>query len=740
MKIEKNILLKVSESDIVDGELTIPSDVVEIGKNACAQNFSLERVTIPASVKRIDDGAFQECDDLFEVNFECDYLEYLGTSAFRECSRLQQVGLPKVEIMGASAFEKCDNLTYASLNSRVVSENCFSGCDNLMHVDVNADDVIIRDSAFKNCRGLACVNTLSGVGELGEMVFDGCSSLLELTVNERVTTHPLAFENSNIKTLQVTELKQTLTFDYPLQWIRTQYAAMTCEAGEGKQAKQIFYIEMLDKTPVSASEKGLMSKISILKKQSSKKTPEQVEPTIYKFDIDDLNAKIKDFDRVLDNLDVSELVGWLKLVAEEQNISPTEARLPQAEVLLTLSSPDEKREFVRNMGKYNKIAGKYRNLNLRDRTQVLKLCKLLGAFQDSDKQFVQCANCLSKDLPAFIKRISGKDVSTYTGEAFLIADFFKHIKFPKAFSQKRAKFFIDYYKQLLDANKIELLALSINDFDKLSKSINVVTPEKIEKMLVEGMSSDVPENRRELAELMALQGVVGKTKFERMNKIMTEAERVYPNIFDEEEVVKSKKFNRAAATKLVDDSSENFQFEWLEKSNPYNLLIGNICGCCARLGREGEDIMYKSATHPDVQTMAIKRNDGEYIGKATVYLNREDCYAVFNNVELNRNFSARANDDTFNEVLDAFMRGVNAFVDAYNSHAPQPLSVVTVGGDHNKLRQQMVERFSKSGKLYKAIEYKNYKVEGDSGNEQFLVYNANHATDNKENSKTSPTR
>ena len=148
MKIVDTILVKVTENDVKDGELCIPDGVTEIAKNACAQNFELERVIIPSSVNKIDDSAFCECDELQEIVFEGNTLDYLGTYAFSECSSLKQVALPSIKEMGAYCFEKCENLQMATLKGVVVGANCFSGCENLVQVDLLSDDVTIKESSF----------------------------------------------------------------------------------------------------------------------------------------------------------------------------------------------------------------------------------------------------------------------------------------------------------------------------------------------------------------------------------------------------------------------------------------------------------------------------------------------------------------------------------------------------------------------------------------------------------------
>ena len=104
-------------------------------------------------------------------------------------------------------------------------------------------------------------------------------------------------------------------------------------------------------------------------------------------------------------------------------------------------------------------------------------------------------------------------------------------------------------------------------------------------------------------------------------------------------------------------------------------------------------------------------------------MNREKGYAVFNDIELNRNYDKRAKEKDFDEVVDAFLRGANAFVNEYNKNNPtQQLHVVTLGTGKNRVVQRIRERLPKSEEIYKSIKFDGYRIGADSGEEQFVVY------------------
>ena len=89
-------------------------------------------VTIPASVQKIDLGAFTDCWSLETVTFaEGSELTEIGESAFEGCEMLSSITLPaSLKTIGGSAFSGCSALTSITLPEGLVSigGSAFSGC------------------------------------------------------------------------------------------------------------------------------------------------------------------------------------------------------------------------------------------------------------------------------------------------------------------------------------------------------------------------------------------------------------------------------------------------------------------------------------------------------------------------------------------------------------------------------------------------------------------------------------
>ena len=136
--------------------VTIPEGVVRIGKEAFSNCDELTKLTIPGSVKSIGEGAFWGCDNLNSLVIS-DGVETIGNDAFGKCEQLSLVSIAgSVKTIGDRAFCDCINLSSATISDGVER---------------------IGEAAFYNCRHLESLNIPKSVTEIGERAFDECYSL-----------------------------------------------------------------------------------------------------------------------------------------------------------------------------------------------------------------------------------------------------------------------------------------------------------------------------------------------------------------------------------------------------------------------------------------------------------------------------------------------------------------------------------------------------------------------------------
>ena len=91
-------------------EIVFPEGIVYIGREACANCSGLRHVTLPGTLKYIDDKAFYRCLRLRDVDFP-EGLEGIGVGAFEDCYSLRRVSIPgSVKTVESRAFCHCRNL------------------------------------------------------------------------------------------------------------------------------------------------------------------------------------------------------------------------------------------------------------------------------------------------------------------------------------------------------------------------------------------------------------------------------------------------------------------------------------------------------------------------------------------------------------------------------------------------------------------------------------------------------
>ena len=171
--------------------------------------------------------------------------------------------------------------------------------------------------------------------------------------------------------------------------------------------------------------------------------------------------------------------------------------------------------------------------------------------------------------------------------------------------------------------------------------------------------------------------------------------------------------------------ASGLHYEWMPKQQKENLILGKYCNCCAHLTGAGAGIMLASMIHDCCQNLVIRNQFYEIVAKATLFVNREDGYGVFNTIEANLNF---LQNEEKSDLLDAITEGTNAFMDIYNKNNVVPIKEISVGMSHNAIFDLLK---SNEQTYYSPLDYSkfNYQIEnqnygdypGDAFKEQRLL-------------------
>lgn len=199
----------------------------------CLAGAEFESVTIPATIKQIDNGAIERCPNLKTVTFESDVPPLFIGDVFKDCTNLRALyvsataynyytgatnlenyknlvsarnmitvtltddsqvtvekatkekvsdlynsNLKKIKVRMPNIIEdeaclNCTTLQIADCgSSHYIGKNAFKGCTGLMQFYLNYNSAIIDDGALSNC-GSITLNLMCDPPTLGNNVFEG---------------------------------------------------------------------------------------------------------------------------------------------------------------------------------------------------------------------------------------------------------------------------------------------------------------------------------------------------------------------------------------------------------------------------------------------------------------------------------------------------------------------------------------------------------------------------------------
>lgn len=144
----------------------------------CPDDFTGD-YEIPAGVTKIEDEAFQFCEDLKSIKIPDTVIE-IGKGAFSGCIGLKKVVIPNsVRVIGYNAFADCKNLTDVALGNKVyiIAQNAFECCYKLQNVTIPNGVGRIGYSAFFNCSRLSQIKFPKSIKSVGPHAFETLANL-----------------------------------------------------------------------------------------------------------------------------------------------------------------------------------------------------------------------------------------------------------------------------------------------------------------------------------------------------------------------------------------------------------------------------------------------------------------------------------------------------------------------------------------------------------------------------------
>ena len=134
---------------------------------------------VDMTVREINPCTAYNCTKIKKAYIDID--GSIGYKAFSGCVNLSTVDITKVNDIGDDAFSRCSNLTSVDIKkTNDIGNWTFSDCTNLTSVDINPTKNI-GNNAFSGCTNLQKVYLGNSVKAIGEVAFNYCTSITQIS-------------------------------------------------------------------------------------------------------------------------------------------------------------------------------------------------------------------------------------------------------------------------------------------------------------------------------------------------------------------------------------------------------------------------------------------------------------------------------------------------------------------------------------------------------------------------------
>jgi hypothetical protein len=165
--------------------LAWPEKLETIGEQAF-QESGITSAVLPISMKWIDGEAFNNCQELVDVDIV--YIEHLGYGAFSDCPKIKKICLPSTIVLDENSWGAFANDTGIEEveffeGTTIINDMAFTGCEKLKSLPYGLPSTLTRigGDAFMNCKSLEDIVIPKNVTWIQENAFNGCESLVNVT-------------------------------------------------------------------------------------------------------------------------------------------------------------------------------------------------------------------------------------------------------------------------------------------------------------------------------------------------------------------------------------------------------------------------------------------------------------------------------------------------------------------------------------------------------------------------------
>ena len=153
--------------------VTLPQNLKSIGIWAFSQT-GLTRIDIPQGVKNIYYDAFDGCSSLKEVVFASNKFDQLGSDIFRDCTSLETINLPDMEIIPTSFLYGCTSLKNISIPQTVKEIGNYAFCGTgIEEISIGNNVETMGEFSFGSTK-LKTITVPENVKEVSYNILNSC--------------------------------------------------------------------------------------------------------------------------------------------------------------------------------------------------------------------------------------------------------------------------------------------------------------------------------------------------------------------------------------------------------------------------------------------------------------------------------------------------------------------------------------------------------------------------------------
>ncbi|MBQ8424761.1 MAG: leucine-rich repeat domain-containing protein [Clostridia bacterium] len=796
MIIEKGILSNIDPEDIQRGTFIVPEGVTEISANAFYNLKNLRHVILPSSLEVIGENAFLDCKKLLSVEFS-EGINLIENGAFANCYNLTNVKIPdSVKIIGDECFQGCKRLETIKLPNelRTISARTFNECESLLEIELPDTVTKIEEEAFVSCNNLKSIKLNNGLESIGGNAFLYCDSLEQIEIPDSVTyiDNGAFCSCTRLSEAKLSNSLEDIPYGLFSQCVNLKHITLpdsikilgpnafsNCSSLESIDfSKNLTYIGS-----------RCFESCNSLKNISLPKSLKNVENGAF---LDCSGLKCIKFYDELKHLDQHYLYNPLPYLNKEDGFFTLSTEqgtefLPTEKLNInvgTLAKYWDKKDIILNEQKNENVALVYNSLLWRFKPEHFRefmdshnftFIKKLNinpnaVYSEIANSFKFLYNLGTMDSPEIdengkpinhaqkVYNFLDTKIKQRVFDDFSFGDCARKMKLT-GYKKEFSEFFMKYFDEIIAYEKTNpnFIAKCYNEFEEVQKTNTnnhgsqrqlKATFKKFVDYFAENKFKGINEETKEIADTISPYfseqksfNIAVKIDKERKEKNIPnnilgfhlKEENPFAQIDEFSDAIKNEQ--TTTAHNLTSAAINEFSYEWLEKNDPKNFILGKLCNCCAHIEGHGQGIMRASIIHPNIQNLVIRDKNNFIITKSTLFINPEKGYGVFNNVEVSNFYN-----DLKSDIYEKYILGIKDFVNHYNKqHPDKPINVITVGMHLNDLEPEIVRHHKKSKELYDSIDFSTYDLEGfghpgDSSKSQYILWK-NEETKKKKETK-----